>query len=101
MPSSCCNTATSVAAGPTRRSAYDTKSLSASVKPSYRATTLSTTVTQIYGKQIRLIGGQLNGFEGRLMSKRGSKQKRLLIDLKECNLSASIQVESDYIQLLE
>lgn len=56
---------------------------------------------QIYGKQIRLIGGQLNGFEGRLMSKRGSKQKRLLIDLKECNLSASIQVESDYIQLLE
>ena len=56
---------------------------------------------QIYGKQIRLIGGQLNGFEGRLMSKRGSKQKRLLIDLKECNLSASIQVETDYIQLLE
>ena len=56
---------------------------------------------RIYGKQIRIIGGRLNGFEGRLMSKRGSKHKRLLIDLKECNLSASIQVESEYIQLLK
>lgn len=56
---------------------------------------------RIYGKQIRIIGGRLNGFEGRLMSKRGSKYKRLLIDLKECNLSAAFQVESEYIQLLK
>ena len=56
---------------------------------------------RIYGKQIRIIGGHLNGFEGRLMSKRGSKSKRLLIDLKECNLAAAIQVESDFIQLLK
>ena len=56
---------------------------------------------EIYGKQIRIIGGRLNGFEGRLMSKKGSKYKRLLVDLKECNLSAAIQVESEYIQLLK
>ena len=56
---------------------------------------------QLYGKQVRIIGGRLNGFEGRLMSKRGSKHKRLLIDLKECNLSAAIQVESEFIQLLK
>lgn len=56
---------------------------------------------QIYGKQIRIIGGRLNGFEGRLMSKRGSKHKRLLVDLKECNLSAAIHVESDFIQLVK
>ena len=56
---------------------------------------------QLYGKQIRIIGGRLNGFEGRLMSKKGSKFKRLLVDLQECNLSAAIQVESDYIQLLK
>ena len=56
---------------------------------------------RLYGKQIRIIGGRLNGFEGRLMSKRGSKSKRLLIDLQECNLSAAIQVESEYIQLLK
>ena len=56
---------------------------------------------RIYGKQIRIIGGRLNGFEGRLMSKRGSKFKRLLVDLQECNLSAAILVESEYIQVLE
>ena len=55
----------------------------------------------IYGRQIRIIGGRLDGFEGRLMSKKGSKYKRLLIDLPECNLSAAIQVESEYIQLLK
>ena len=56
---------------------------------------------RIYGKQIRIIGGRLNGFEGRLMGKKGSKFKRLLVDLRECNLSAAIQVESDYIQLMK
>ena len=56
---------------------------------------------KIYGKQIRIIGGRLNGFEGRLMSKRGSKNKRLLIDLQECNLSAAVQVETEYIQLVK
>ena len=56
---------------------------------------------RLYGKQIRIIGGRLNGFEGRLMSKKGSRFKRLLVDLQECNLSAAIQVESEYIQLLK
>ena len=56
---------------------------------------------RLYGKHIRIIGGRLNGFEGRLMSKRGSKFKRLLIDLQECNLSAAIQVESEFIQILK
>lgn len=56
---------------------------------------------RFYGKQIRIIGGNLNGYVGRLMSKRGSKHKRLIIDLTACNLSAAVQVESEYIQLLE
>ena len=56
---------------------------------------------RLYGKQIRIIGGRLNGFEGRLMSKRGSKFKRLLVDLRECNLAAAIQVESEFIQLMK
>ena len=56
---------------------------------------------RIYGKHIRIIGGRLNGFEGRLMSKRGSKYKHLLIDLEECNLSAAIQVETELIQLVK
>ena len=56
---------------------------------------------EIYGSRIRIIGGRLDGFEGRLMTKKGSKFKRLLIDLQECNLSAAILVESDFIQVLE
>ena len=56
---------------------------------------------QLYGKKIRIIGGRLNGLTGRLMSKRGSKVKRLIIDLEECRLSAAIQVESEYIQLVK
>ena len=56
---------------------------------------------RLYGKHIRIIGGRLNGFEGRLMSKKGSKSKRLLIDLQQCNLSAAILVESEFIQLLK
>ena len=56
---------------------------------------------EIYGSRIRIIGGRLDGFEGRLMTKKGSKFKRLLIDLQECNLSAAILVESEYIQVLE
>lgn len=56
---------------------------------------------QIYGKRIRIIGGNLNGLEGRLLSKRGSKIKRLLIDLTDCKLSAALQVEPEYIQVLK
>ena len=56
---------------------------------------------QLYGKNIRIIGGRLDGYEGRLMSKRGSKVKRLILDLKECNLAAAIQVEPEYIQLVK
>ena len=56
---------------------------------------------EIYGSSIRIIGGRLDGFEGRLMTKKGSKFKRFLIDLQECNLSAAILVESEYIQVLE
>ena len=56
---------------------------------------------RLYGKQIRIIGGRLNGLQGRLMNKRGSKTKRLLIDLQECNLSAAILVETEYIQIIK
>src|SRR5574344_892390 len=42
---------------------------------------------RIYGKQIRIVGGRLNGFEGRRMGKKGSKFKRRVVDLQECNIS--------------
>lgn len=53
----------------------------------------------IYGRSIRIIGGPLDGYEGRLMSRRGSRKKHLIIELDGL-LSAAIEVETDYIQLL-
>lgn len=56
---------------------------------------------ELYGKKIRIVGGKLDGITGRLMTKQGSKVKRLIIDLEECSLSAAVQVESEYIQLVK
>ena len=54
---------------------------------------------RIFGKQIRIIGGRLNGFEGRLMSKRGSKTRRLIIQI-EGLIAAAIEVEPQFVQLI-
>ena len=56
---------------------------------------------QMYGHHIRIIGGNLDGTTGRLLTRRGSKTKRLLISLPACNLAAAIEVEPQYIQLLD
>lgn len=54
----------------------------------------------LYGKKIRIVGGRLDGLQGRLMSKRGSKTKRIILDLEECSLSAAVEVEAEYIQIV-
>ena len=36
----------------------------------------------MYGRKIRIEGGPLNGYEGRLLTTRGSKVKRLLVELE-------------------
>lgn len=51
----------------------------------------------LFGKRIRMVGGVLDGLEGRLMSRRGSKVKRLIIEL-EGLVAAGIEVEGQYIQ---
>ena len=53
----------------------------------------------MYGKQVRIIGGQLDGYEGRLLSVRGSRTKRILIELPSW-LTAAIEVNPEYIQIL-
>lgn len=52
------------------------------------------------GKMVRIIGGALRGHEGKLVSIRGSKVKRLLIEIPEL-LTASVEVEPDYIEVIE
>lgn len=54
----------------------------------------------MYNRRIRIIGGQLDGYEGHLLSKRGSKMKRLLVELPMW-LAASVEVEPEYIQLIK
>lgn len=50
-------------------------------------------------KRIRIIGGNLDGYEGSLLTTRGSKKKRLLVELPGL-LAAAVEVEPEYIQLI-
>ncbi len=53
----------------------------------------------MYGRKIRIEGGPLNGYEGSLLTVRGSKVKRLLVELKGF-LAVGVEVEPEYIQLI-
>lgn len=54
---------------------------------------------QMYGRKIRIVGGPLNGYEGSLVTTRGSKTKRLLIALQDFFVAA-VEVNPEYIQLI-
>lgn len=51
-------------------------------------------------RRIRIMGGPLDGYEGFLLTTRGSKVKRLLVELPGF-LSVGVEVNPDYIQLLK
>jgi len=53
----------------------------------------------MYGRAIRIVGGSLNGYEGKLLTIRGSKVKRLLVELQGF-FSVGVKVEPEYVQLL-
>lgn len=53
----------------------------------------------MYGRKIRIVGGPFNGYEGSLLTTRGSKVKRLLVELKEL-LVVGVEVAPEYIQLI-
>ena len=53
----------------------------------------------MYGRKIRIEGGPLSGYEGRLLTTRGSKVKRLLVEL-EGFLAVGVEVDPEYIQLI-
>lgn len=55
---------------------------------------------EMIGKRVRIIGGPLNEFEGRLHKVRGSRIKRLFIELPLL-LTASVEVDAEYIQVLK
>ncbi len=52
-----------------------------------------------YGKEVRIIGGNLDGYTGRLLRMRGSKIKRLLVEVKGLFV-AGVEVDAEYIQFV-
>lgn len=54
---------------------------------------------EMYGRKILIVGGQLNGYEGYLLTTRGSKVKRLLVELQGF-LAVGVEVNPEYIQLI-
>lgn len=55
---------------------------------------------EMYGRRIRVIGGPLDGYEGHLLSLRGSRTKRLLVELPHY-LTAAVEITPDLIEILE
>lgn len=55
---------------------------------------------QMCGHKIRIVGGPLDGYEGYLLTMRGSKVRRLLVELKGL-LAVGVEVNPEYIQLIE
>lgn len=55
--------------------------------------------TAMCGRKIRIIGGPLDNFEGSLLTVRGSKVKRLLVELPDL-LAVGVEVNPEYIQLI-
>lgn len=53
----------------------------------------------MYGRAIHIVGGPLNDYEGKLLTVRGSKVKRLFVELPGF-FSVGVKVEPEYIQLL-
>lgn len=53
----------------------------------------------MYGKTVRIIGGIFDGYEGRLLSVKGMRKRRLLIELPAL-ITAAVEVEPEFIQML-
>lgn len=60
---------------------------------------LNEVTSEMINRIIRIIGGKLDGYTGTLVTTRGSKVKRLLVELPSL-LAASVEVEAEYIQLV-
>lgn len=53
----------------------------------------------MYGKAVRIVGGILNNFEGRLLSIKGKRKRYLIIELQNL-ITAAVEVNPEFIQLL-
>lgn len=51
----------------------------------------------MYGKEICIVGGPFDGFEGRLLALRGSKKKRLIVEIPDF-IAAAVEVQPEFIR---
>ena len=56
--------------------------------------------TTMYGRKVRIIGGELDGHEGTLLKVRGLHKKRILVELPHL-LSASVDLEPEFVKFVE
>jgi hypothetical protein len=53
----------------------------------------------MYGRTVRITGGPMAGYEGRLLAQRGSRKKRFLVELPNL-LSVGVEIEADFIEMV-
>ena len=51
------------------------------------------------GRTVRIVGGKLDGYEGRLLAVKGMRKRRLIVELPGL-ISAAVEVSPDYLRLL-
>lgn len=54
----------------------------------------------MYGKKVRIVGGMLDRYEGRLLSVKGMRKRRLIVELPGL-ISAAVEVAPEYIQIIK
>lgn len=54
---------------------------------------------EMYGKMIRVVGGTFDGLTGRLLSIRGSRKKRLIVEIPDF-IVAAVEIQPEFIQYL-
>lgn len=54
----------------------------------------------MYGKKVRIVGGMLDQYEGQLLSVKGMRKRRLIVELPGL-ISAAVEVEPDFIQIIK
>lgn len=54
---------------------------------------------EMCNRRIRIVGGRLDGYEGSLVTVRGSKVKRLLVEIPSM-LAATVEIEADFVRLV-
>lgn len=53
----------------------------------------------MYGKLVQIHGGRLDGYQGRLLSIKGMRKRRLIVELTGV-LAAAVEVEPDYLHFV-